>query len=292
MHSNSSKHDSNSKSPSSLAPETSTNHHIPIWLLPVLWGVMGVAAQTRLCLHANPAPIWPAIPALISSVLLIFAGIMLFRFKAASEIHENNPTQSKGATSLYMLLLIGGVVGFAGGFLLGLWTLATALVILLYCSIPQRFAILHHLLLALLTASLFFGSALALNKFSYACYPAAFAFFFFLAWQTTRAVETCSADVKNRYVTIATLFGPRPTLAIGGILFFLFGIITTWPFLMREFYSPIYFWIVILAVDFPMLWMWGKLRGRNKELSIAAIAKFNRLARWLIGVVLIALLFA
>lgn len=286
MLSNSSERGSSSKSPSSHAPESQSNFHLPIWLLPVLWGVMGVVVQTRLCFHSTPVEILPAIVALISSVTLIFGGMMLFRFRAASE-----SPKSESAKSGYILLLIGGVVGFFGGVLLGLWTLATALFIWFYCSIPQRLTLLQHLLLALLTASLFLGTALAFDRFSLAAYPAAFAFFFFLAWQTTRAVETNRVDAKNGRVTVATLLGPRATLAIGGVLFFLFGIITTWPFL-NGLYSKVYFWIVILVVDFPLLWMWGKLRGRDKELSTTAIARFNHMDRWLIFIVLIALLFA
>ncbi len=253
---------------------------------------MGVVVQTRLCFRSAPVEILPAIIALISSVTLIFGGMMLFRFRAASESQENNPTKGKSVKSSYILLLIGGLVGFFGGVLLGLWTLATALFIWFYYLIPQRLAVLQHLLLALLTASLFLGTALAFDRFKLAGYPAAFAFFFFLAWQTTRAVETSCIDAKRGRITVATLLGPRATLAIGGILFFLFGIITTWPFLMNEFYSKVYFWIVILAVDLPLLWMWGKLRGRDKELSTTAIARFNHMARWLIIIVLIALLFA
>ncbi len=291
MLSNSSEPGSSSKSPSSHAPESQSNLHLPIWLLPVLWGVMGVVVQTRLCFHSAPVEILPVIVVLISSVTLIFGGMTLFRFRAASESLEDNSTNAKSVKSSYILLLIGGVVGFFAGISFGLWTLATALFIWFYCSIPQRLAVLQHLLLALLTASLFLGTALAFDKFSLAAYPAAFAFFFFCAWQTTRAVETSRVDAKRRRVTIATLLGPRATLAIGGILFFLFGIITTWPFL-NNLYSKVYFWIVILAVDLPLLWMWGKLRGRDKELSTAAIARFNHMARWLIFIVLIALLFA
>ena len=291
MLSNSSERGSSSKSPLNHAPESQSNFHLLIWLLPVLWGVMGVVVQTRLCFHSAPVEILPAIVALISSVTLIFGGMMLVRFRAASESNEDNPTNGQSIKSSYILLLIGGVVGFFGGVLLGLWTLATALFIWLYCSIPQRLALLQHLLLALLTASLFLGTALAFDRFSLAAYPAAFAFFFFFAWQTTRAAETSRDDVKHGHATIATLFGPKATLAIGGVLFFLFGIITTWPFL-NGLYSTVYFWIVVLAVDFPLLWMWGKLRGRDKELSMEAIGRFNRVARWLIFIVLIALLFA
>ncbi|MBU1707340.1 UbiA family prenyltransferase [bacterium] len=286
MHSNSSEPGSSSKSPSSRAPESISNVHFPIWLFPVLWGVLGVVAQTRLCFRAASIEILPVIAALISSVTLIFGGMMLFRYRAASESRE-----TVSAKSGYILLVIGGLVGFFGGVLFGLWTLAAALVIWLYSSIPQRFAIMHHLLLALLTASLFLGTAMALNRLALAAYPAAFAFFFFLAWETTRVVETSRVDAKNGRVTIATLLGPRATLAIGGILFFLFGIITTWPFL-NGLYSKFYFWIIVLVVDLPLLWMWGKLRGRDKELSTAAIARFNRIARWLIFIILIALLFA
>jgi 4-hydroxybenzoate polyprenyltransferase len=252
---------------------------------------MSVAAQARLCYHNASPEIWLVIPVLVSSVALILGGIRLFQLTAASEAQEGESAKDKTATMNYILLVIGGVVGFFGGIQLGLWTLATALIVWLYSSISQRFAVIHQLLLAILTASLFLGTGLALDQFTYAAYPAAFAFFFFLAWQTTRDVETARLDAKNKRITIPTLFGLRPALAIGGILFFLFGIITTWPFL-NGLYSKIYFWIVILAIDFPMLWLWGKLRGRDKELSAIAIARYNRVARWLVFIFLIALLFA
>ena len=221
----------------------------------------------------------------------MLGGITLFRFRAPLESQGTHLPKTKNIKASYILLLFGVLVGFFGGIPFGGWTLAAALLIVLHNSIPRRLAVLQHLLLSLLVASLFFGTALAMGSFLHAAYPAVFAFFFFCAWQTTRAVETSRVDVKNKRITLATWFGPRATLAIGGILFFLFGIITTWPYL-NGLYSAVYFWIIILGVDFPMLWMWGKLRGRDKELSSPAIARFNRAVRWLIFIVLIALLFA
>ncbi|MFH1010542.1 MAG: hypothetical protein V1784_04830 [bacterium] len=61
---------------------------------------------------------------------------------------------------------------------------------------------------------------------------------------------------------------------------------------MNEFYSPTYFWIMVVGVDLPLLWMWGRLRGRNKELSEAAIVTFNHWVRPLTFVAFLALFLA
>ncbi len=182
-------------------------------------------------------------------------------------------------------------MGFAAGVPFGLWALGAALLLLLSNALSQRLAFVYDLVIAVLAGSVFLGTATAFRGILLGGYPAAFAFFFFLAWSATLAVETWKDDLQNRRLTLATLIGPRAALVISGILFFIFGIITTWPFL-NEFYSSTYFWVIVIGVDLPLLWMWGKLRGRDKQLSEPAIVKFNRRARWLSFAVLLALLFA
>ena len=251
--------------------------------LPPLWGALGVLVQIRLCYCAGLDISWQAIVPFVSALALVFGGMSLRREKTAS---------LEAGSRLGRILLLGGaVVGFVAGVPFGLWSFGAALVVFSSNALPQRLAFIHDLVIAVLAASVFLGTATALGSILLGGYPAAFAFFFFLSWSASLAVETWKDDLQNRRLTLATLTGPRAALVTSGILFFIFGIITTWPFL-NEFYSSTYFWIIVIGVDLPLLWMWGKLRGRDKQLSEPAIVKFNRRTRWLTFVVLLALLFA
>jgi len=285
MPSNSSESDSNLRFPSDrqVEPSHAGDPRTRPLGLPLLWGALGVLVQIRLCYWAGRDVSWQAIIPLVSGLTLILGGMALRREKIVPS--GTSPRYGR------ILLLGGAVVGFAAGVPFGLWALGAALLLLFSNALSQRLAFIHDLVIAILAASVFLGTATALNGILLGGYPAAFAFFFFLAWSATLAVETCKDDLQNRRLTLATLVGPRAALVTSGILFFIFGIITTWPFL-RESYSSTYFWFIAIGVDLPLLWMWGKLRGRDKQLSESAIVKFNQRARWLTFVILLALLFA
>lgn len=251
--------------------------------LPLLWTALGVFVQSRLCYGAGLDVSWHAIVPFVSALALVFGGMSLRREKTAS---------SEADSRLGRILLLGGaVVGFVAGVPFGLWTLWAAALLFFSNALSERLSFVYDLVIAVLAASVFLGTATALGGVLLGGYPAAFTFFFFLAWSASLAVETWKDDLQSHRLTLATFVGPHAALVISGILFFIFGIITTWPFL-NEFYSSTYFWIIVVGVDLPLLWMWGKLRGRDKQLSEPAIMKFNRRTRWLTFVVLLALLFA
>lgn len=299
MPSNSSKPNSNSKSPSSPAAKSSAelNDYTQSILFPLLWGTFGVIVQSLLCYRGHAGTMWLAIPALASTVLLIFGGITLQHAKALSR-SSGNESQSRRSREPYInkttgqvSLFVGAFVGLLAGVYFAFWTIGAALLIFVTCSISNRLVILRDFLIAILAGALFLGTATAFGKIAWGGYPAAFAFFFFLAWRTVLGIETWEADVKSQRRTLPALFGPGVALAVAGILFFIFGVITTWPFL-NDLYRTSYFWIVAIGVDLPLLWMWGRLRNKDRTFSAPALARFNRWTKWLIFIFLIALLFA
>ena len=292
---NSSELASNSKSLSSPAAESvherDPRSHPPF--LTLLWGVLAVAVQSHLCYRDGINPLWPGLVALVSILAIAIGGMSLWRDTAPSGAAGSDPARGSkpGAKIGHAVILAGGLLGFAAGVPFGVWTLSAAVLVLLLTLTHNRPALLTDFVAAVLASALFLGTATAFGRTILGGYPAALAFFFFLAWGTTIGVETWKTDASDRRVTLATLLGPRMALAVAGIFFFIFGIITTWPFL-NGLYGPFYFWIVAIGVDLPLLWMWGKLRGRDKELSHFAIVRFNRRARWLTFIVLVGLLLA
>jgi hypothetical protein len=291
----------NSKSLSNSAAESPAERdpraHSP--LVTVLWGVLAVVVQGRLCLRDGISPVWPGLIALVSLLVIALGAMSLWRRTGASRVSASDPAESSrlagaskpGAKTGHVVILAGGLLGFVVSVPFGVWTLSAAVLVLVLTLVDSRPGLLMDFIAAVLASALFLGTATAFGRTILAGYPAALAFFFFLAWGATIGVETWKTDASGHRVTIATLLGPRMALAVAGIFFFIFGIITTWPFL-NGLYGPVYFWIVALGVDLPLLWMWGKLRGRDRELSQMAVARFNRLARWLTFVVLIGLFLA
>jgi hypothetical protein len=314
MHSNSSEFDSNLKSHSDRQADASSadDPRLRPLFLPLLLGALAVLVQSRLCHKAGLELSWHVIVPFVSGLALVLGGMSIRQIKMLPF--------GIGAQSGRILLVVGAMAGFAAGVPFGLWTVGAALLVLLSGAFLYRWPLLDDFAHAILVASLFLGTATALGGISAGGYTAAFAFFFFLAWSSSIAVEHWKADLQNRRLTLATLFGHTAALVTAGILFFIFGIITTWPYL-NEFYSSIYFWIIVIGVDLPLLYMWGKLKVRKpsesdieemiegKDLSPRergqveeelwtaarkraelALAKFNDRVRWLIFVVLVALL--
>jgi len=277
----------NSKFPSSPAAESPAERdsrtHPPFVTL--LRCVLAVAVQTRLCFRDGTNPFWPGLIALVSVLAIAFGGMSLWR--GTAPVGGAKP----GAKTGHAVLLVGGVLGFVVSVPFGVWTLSAAVLLLLITLVDSRPGLLTDFVVAILASALFLGTATAFGRIAQGGYPAALAFFFFLAWGATIGIESWKTDASHHRVTFATLMGPRMALAVAGIFFFIFGIITTWPFL-NGLYGPLYFWIVAIGADLPLLWMWGKLRGRDRELSEVAVARFNRLARWLTFIVLIGLFLA
>jgi hypothetical protein len=286
---------SSSKSPLSPAVEPAkvTEGRIPSVFLPLLWSLLAVLVQGRLCDRHGYVEIWPGIVALITALALVFAWLLLRQERLASLTKEaQNIPRFAACRRCWPIFLLGGViVSLAAGLQFALWAVVAALLIVMSQKLFPRFVLLTDLIGAVLAAILFLGAATAMGDTSLGGYPAAFAFFFVLAWMASIAVEHHEMDVESGNITLATILGPRAALVLAGIFFFLFGIIASWPFL-NEFYRPLYFWIVVFGVDLPLLWMWGRLRGRDKELSELALVRFNHRVRWLVFIVLLALIFS
>jgi 4-hydroxybenzoate polyprenyltransferase len=286
---------SSSKSPSSPAvdPTKLTEGRIPSVFMPLLLVLLAVLVQGRLCDRHGSLEIWPGIIALITALALTFAWLLLRQDRLATLSKEalDSPRLSIYRKWWPAFLLGGVIVSIAAGLPFALWTVVAALLIVLSQRLFPRLVLLTDLIGAALAGILFLAAATAMGDTSAGGYPAAYAFFFVLAWTGSIAVEWHDTDIQSGNTTLATILGPRAALVLAGIFFFLFGIIASWPFL-NEFYRPLYFWIVVFGVDLPLLWMWGRLRSRDKELSEPALARFNYRVRWLILIVLIALVFS
>ncbi|MFH1010541.1 MAG: hypothetical protein V1784_04825 [bacterium] len=217
---------SSSKSPlhPGAEPPDTQEARIRPGFLPLLWGVLAVVVQARLCHRQGAIEVGPAIVALISVLALILAGLFLHRQRAIPQVVDHTGDQrvpdlpkSVSTSARWPILLLAGVlVSFAAGFLFVLWTAMAAVLLLLSVFFFRRLVFLKDLLRAILAGALFLGTATAMGDTLAGGYPAALAFFFLLAWTTTIAVECHKTDLENRRRTLATILGPRVALAVAG----------------------------------------------------------------------------
>jgi hypothetical protein len=80
----------------------------------------------------------------------------------------------------------------------------------------------------------------------------------------------------------------RRTLAWISIVFFLFGVISFWPWLGKM-YGDAYFWVMAIGVLTPLLYLWGRLRQPRRQNSYVALLRFNRLIPYVALVLLVAI---
>ncbi|HEY3294334.1 MAG TPA: hypothetical protein VGL38_02750 [bacterium] len=120
-------------------------------------------------------------------------------------------------------------------------------------------------------------------------YPAVLAVLLGLVVLTTRDIEhRAMAESGGREdFPVHTVY--HRTLAWVSTVFFFFGVTTLWPWL-GQIYDGGYFWILVLGVLMPVLYLWGRLRQPRGQNSLEALIRFNRTLPYLGIILLIAIL--
>ena len=146
MPSNSSGPAYNSKSllsPATESPAERDPRTHPAFLT-LLWCVLAVAVQSRLCFRDGTNPFWPGLFALVSILAIALGGMSLWRGTVPSRAAGSDPTQSRrlaggskpGAKIGHAVILAGGVLGFVVSVPFGVWTLSAAILILAPLFLP------------------------------------------------------------------------------------------------------------------------------------------------------------
>ncbi len=65
--------------------------------------------------------------------------------------------------------------------------------------------------------------------------------------------------------------------------------ITLWPWL-GKIYGVGYFWILILGVLSPLLYLWGRMKQPGADTPLPALNRFNRLLPYIGLILLVAIL--
>jgi hypothetical protein len=120
-------------------------------------------------------------------------------------------------------------------------------------------------------------------------YPASLAVLFgFVLFATRDLEQRARADAGDDDEHPVHLLY-RSFLAMISTAFFFFGVLTLWPWL-GKLYGIEYFWILVLGVLSPTLYLWNKLRQPHHHSSMTALVRFNRVVPYLGLVLAIAIL--
>jgi hypothetical protein len=120
-------------------------------------------------------------------------------------------------------------------------------------------------------------------------YPAALIILLAVAVITTRDVEKQARVASDGREDFPVHTAYRGALAWVSTVFFFFGVATLWPWL-GQLYGGGYFWILVLGVLFPTLYLWGRLRQPRQHPSMVALTRFNRLLPYIGIILLVAIL--
>lgn len=165
--------------------------------------------------------------------------------------------------------------------------LAPYLLIVLYWTTLARVRGAVLWIAALLFGALFLDTAALLGKMSCGGFPAILAALLSFILHATRELELRTqvpdADVDPHVHVIH-----HRALAWISIVFFLFGVVSFWPWLGKV-YGNAYFWVLAIGVLVPLLYLWGRLRQPRRQNSYLALLRFNRLMPYFGLVLLIAI---
>lgn len=132
-------------------------------------------------------------------------------------------------------------------------------------------------------------TAIAMGNPGAGGYPAVLAVLLGYVVLTTRDLEhraQAASDGRQDFPVHTSFHG---TLAWVSTVFFFFGVVTLWPWL-GQIYGGGYFWILVIGVFMPTLYLWGRLRQPRRPNSLAALIRFNRTLPYIGLVLLLAIL--
>jgi len=162
------------------------------------------------------------------------------------------------------------------------WSLLilTYALISVYQSALRRFQYSLLLIAPVLIGLLFLNAASLLGHTSSGGFPAAFGVLLTFILLATRELELRTPLPEDANVDPHVHILHRKALAWISIVFFVFGVISFWPWL-GKLYGDAYFWTLIAVVLAPLLYLWGRLRQPRHQNSLTALHRFNRLVPYL-----------
>jgi hypothetical protein len=256
----------------------------------LLVGASALAA-TVAGIHAGSDAIVPGIAAIASAILAVYGRLKLSNDSDSPS--GENISSDGGRTHGYVFLggaflvalaalMVGGGPGWR-------WAVVIApFVILALCPACFRtVGILPLVIIPLLFSFVIFDSASLMGEPGAGSYPSVFAFFLVLVGLTTRRLEVAlGEDTSGQGLHRRD---HHRTLAILSTLFFFFGVISFWPWL-GKIYGPGYFWVMVIGVLGPLLYLWGRLKQPHDDSPLQALQRFNRVLPYIGLILLIAII--
>jgi len=160
--------------------------------------------------------------------------------------------------------------------------------------LPRQSGIASNVVLKLAVAPLLLGlppiaTAAVMGNPSAGGYPAVLTVLLGYVLFTTRDLEHRAVTDSEGREDFPVHTAYRGTLAWVSTVFFFFGTVSLWPWL-GQIYDGIYFWILVIGVLLPTLFLWGRLRQPRAQNSLAALVRFNRALPYIGLILLIAIL--
>jgi hypothetical protein len=223
-------------------------------------------------------------------------GLLSIALLVASWLHDYLRGTGIGTVSSKSLLLwlAGAICGeiaiFAGDFgMTSHWLFTLSCFILfVYFKFVNPSQLTRDILTSLLFSALFLGIASVLGHPGAGGFPAAMSGCFAYVLLVTMRLEQRLAALPAGTNIHDVLYHFRDVLSWTSMVFFLFGVITLWPWL-GLIYGDGYFWILIIGVLAPLTYLWGKLRQAHHEIAQRGLIRFNRLSPYVALILLVAL---
>jgi len=178
----------------------------------------------------------------------------------------------------------------------GLATLVVVVVLVIAgrSLLKSQSSLVENRVLRLAIAPLLLGlpplaAAIAMGNPGAGGYPAALAVLLGLVMFTTRDLEHRALEDSRGSEEFPVHSIYRGTLAWVSTVFFFFGVASIWPWL-GQIYGGGYFWILVVGVLMPTLFLWGRLRQPRSANSLEALVRFNRVLPYVGLILLIAIL--
>jgi hypothetical protein len=251
-----------------------------LWLLPAL-----AVATAMVCYRQSEAPWVSALPAILSAGL----GALAFRKLTAAAPEGVKPPLPLIVAALGIavvgLVLFGRDSGLYG------W-LVTVLPFALFMGVTRAsYRWKHFVFYPLMLGCVPLATAALMGTPATGGFPAALAMLFTLVLNLTREIEVETETPEDGVDHPPVHFVHRLRLARISMVFFIFGVVSLWPWL-GKIYGHAYFWVLVAGVLLPTTMYWGRLRQPRMESSYEALVRFNRLSPYLGGVLLLALALA
>jgi hypothetical protein len=216
---------------------------------------------------------WPGAVALVAACLVL-AG---FNSVNRAETSQNG---TRGGRYKFIwfsggLLLALGTLVLRGDALPGEWLFVALPFFLaaLYSALQSKRRTAAMWLFPLLLSASILGVGAFMGTLGAAAFPAVFGLFLGLILQSLRELERRITTSVTEDAATHKLVHRR--LSWVSVIFFVFGVISLWPWLGRLF-GTAYLWILIIGVLFPVMTLWGRLRQPRRDNMLTALVRFNR----------------